>query len=212
MVNTIHAAAEAGHTDEVIRFITQGAGLNEQDALGRTPLMAAVHGNKVQTVSMLIDAGADINIQDNRLDNPLLYASAEGLKEIVEMAVAAGADTRLTNRFGGTALIPAADRGHVNIVGFLLTCTDVDVNHVNNLGWTALLEAVILGDGGPRHQQIVALLLQYGADREIADRDGVTPLAHARRNRYTEMERLLSNSRMKVPNSILRRERTRIKS
>ncbi|MFK0523741.1 ankyrin repeat domain-containing protein [Paenibacillus illinoisensis] len=194
LVKTIHAAAEAGHTDEVIRFITQGAGLNERDALGRTPLMAAVHGNKVQTVSMLIDAGADINIQDNRLDNPLLYASAEGLKEIVEMAVAAGADTRLTNRFGGTALIPAADRGHVNIVEFLLTCSDVDVNHVNNLGWTALLEAVILGDGGPRHQQIVALLLQYGADREIADRDGVTPLAHARHNGYTEMERMLSNS------------------
>ncbi|WP_312884324.1 ankyrin repeat domain-containing protein [Paenibacillus xylanilyticus] len=192
LAKRIHAAAEAGHTDEVIRFITQGAGLNERDELGRTPLMAAVHGNKVQTVRMLIDAGADINLQDGRLDNPLLYASAEGLREIVELAIAAGADTKLTNRFGGTALIPAADRGHVDIVELLLTRTDVDVNHINNLGWTALLEAVILGDGGARHQQIVALLLQYGADAEIPDRDGITPLTHARRNRYIEMERLLS--------------------
>ncbi|MFS0871882.1 ankyrin repeat domain-containing protein [Paenibacillus xylanilyticus] len=192
LAKTIHAAAEAGHTDEVIRFITQGAGLNERDALGRTPLMAAVHGNKVQTVSMLIDAGADINLQDGRLDNPLLYASAEGLGEIVKLAIAAGADTKLTNRFGGTALIPAADLGHVDIVELLLTSTDVDVNHINNLGWTALLEAVILGDGGARHQQIVALLLQYGADAEIPDRDGITPLMHAKRNRYIEMERLLS--------------------
>nr|WP_301290430.1 ankyrin repeat domain-containing protein [Paenibacillus sp. 1781tsa1] len=74
----------------------------------------------------------------------------------------------------------------------MLTRSDVDVNHINNLGWTALLEAVILGDGGPRHQQIVALLLQYGAEPQIADRDGITPLVHARQHQYAEMERLLT--------------------
>lgn len=194
MLNTIHAAAEAGHTDDVLRFISQGAGLNDRDTRGRTALMAAVHGNKPETARLLIEAGADVNIQDQRLDNMLLYASAEGLRELVELAIKAGADTRLTNRFGGTALIPAADRGHVDIVEILLTSTDVDVNHINNLGWTALLEAVILGDGGTRHQQIVALLLQYGADPLIADRDGVTALAHARRNHYIEMERMLTQS------------------
>ncbi|KAF4325889.1 MULTISPECIES: ankyrin repeat domain-containing protein [unclassified Paenibacillus] len=194
MLNTIHAAAEAGHTDAVLRFIAQGAGLNDRDTRGRTALMAAVHGNKPETARLLVEAGADVNIQDQRLDNMLLYASAEGLREMVELAIKAGADTRLTNRFGGTALIPAADRGHVDIVEILLTSTDVDVNHVNNLGWTALLEAVILGDGGTRHQQIVALLLQYGADPLIADRDGVTALAHARRNHYIEMERMLTQS------------------
>ena len=194
MLNTIHAAAEAGHTDAVLRFIAQGAGLNDRDTRGRTALMATVHGNKPETARLLIEAGADVNIQDQRLDNMLLYASAEGLREMVELAIKAGADTRLTNRFGGTALIPAADRGHVDIVEILLTSTDVDVNHVNNLGWTALLEAVILGDGGTRHQQIVALLLQYGADPLIADRDGVTALGHARRNHYIEMERMLTQS------------------
>ncbi|HBU83472.1 MAG TPA: ankyrin repeat domain-containing protein [Paenibacillus sp.] len=194
MLNTIHAAAEAGHTDAVLRFIAQGAGLNDRDTRGRTALMAAVHGNKPETARLLVEAGADVNIQDQRLDNMLLYASAEGLREMVELAIKAGADTRLTNRFGGTALIPAADRGHVDIVEILLTSTDVDVNHINNLGWTALLEAVILGDGGTRHQQIVALLLQYGADPLIADRDGVTALAHARRNHYIEMERMLTQS------------------
>jgi hypothetical protein len=194
MLNTIHAAAEAGHTDAVLRFIAQGAGLNDRDTRGRTALMAAVHGNKPETARLLVEAGADVNIQDQRLDNMLLYASAEGLREMVELAIKAGADTRLTNRFGGTALIPAADRGHVDIVEILLTSTDVDVNHINNLGWTALLEAVILGDGGTRHQQIVATLLQYGADPLIADRDGVTALEHARRNHYIEMERMLSQS------------------
>lgn len=192
MVRTIHDAAQAGHTDEVIRYITQGSRLNEKDALGRTPLMAAVHGNKIDTARMLVDAGADINLQDARLDNLLLYASAEGMYDMVELAIAGGADTSLTNRFGGTALIPAADRGHVDIVELLLTRSDVNVNHINNLGWTALLEAVILGDGGLRHQQIVALLLKYGADPKIADRDGITPLEHARQHQYADMERLLT--------------------
>ena len=69
--------------------------------------------------------------------------------------------------------------------------TGIDVNHVNNLGWTALLEAVILGDGGEAHTEIVRLLLAAGADRSIADRDGVTALEHARRRGYAEMVALL---------------------
>ncbi|MGC5774008.1 ankyrin repeat domain-containing protein [Paenibacillus pabuli] len=194
MLKSIHEAAEAGHTDDVLRFIAQGTGVNDRDARGRTPLMAAVHGNKPETASALLEAGADVNIQDQRLDNMLLYASAEGLRKMVELAIKAGADPRITNRFGGTALIPASDRGHVEIVEVLLRCTDVNVNHINHLGWTALLEAVILGDGGTRHQQIIALLLQYGADPFIADRDGVTALEHARRHNYKEMERILTQS------------------
>ena len=154
--------------------------------------MAATHANRVETVRALIAAGADINIRDDRLDNPFLYASAEGLFEIVQLTIDAKADTRLTNRFGGTALIPAAERGHVEIVRELLTRTDVDVNHINNLGWTALLEAIILSDGGERHQQIVQILLDHGADVNIPDFNGVTPLAHARQRGFTQIMQVLS--------------------
>jgi uncharacterized protein len=66
------------------------------------------------------------------------------------------------------------------------------VNHVNRLGWTALLEAVILGDGGAAHTEIVRLLLAHGADPRIADRDGVTALEHARRRGYGGMVQLLA--------------------
>jgi len=191
LTDQLIVAAETGDTAAVESLLTQGADINGQDARGRTPVMAATHGNQVEAVRMLIQAGADIDIRDQRLDNPFLYAGAEGLLEILKLTIEAKADTKLTNRFGGTALIPACERGHVEVVRELLTRTDVDINHVNNLGWTALLEAIILSDGGPRHQQIVQMLLDHGADVNIADKDGVTPLQHARQRRFREIEQIL---------------------
>lgn len=186
----IHAA-EQGDTKRVLKLLEKNADINAKDTQGRTPVMAATHGNKADTVKELIRAGADINLQDKRQDNPLLYAGAEGLLEIVKLTVEAKADTSITNRFGGTALIPAAERGHVKVVEELLTKSDVDVNHINDLGWTALMEAIVLSDGGADHQQIVQLLIKHGADVNIPDKNGVTPLQHARKKGYTEIEKML---------------------
>jgi len=184
-------AAEAGDTPTVMRLLSDGASINGQDARGRTPIMAATHGNRVATVKALIQAGADINLRDNMLDNPFLYAGAEGLLDILKLTIAAGADSKLTNRFGGTALIPAAERGHVEALREILTHTDVDVNHINRLGWTALLEAIVLSDGGLNQQQIVQLLLEHGADTEIPDKNGVTPLRHAEERSFAEIADML---------------------
>ena len=88
----------------------------------------------------------------------------------------------------------AAHLGHVEVVRRLIAA-GAPLDHVNNLGWTALMEAVVLGDGGPNHRQVVRLLVEAGADRSIADRDGVTPLAHARARGYTEIASLLEKGR-----------------
>lgn len=182
----IRAAAQ-GDESVVAELIARGAPLDAQDADGRTAMMAATHGHHTRVVGPLMDAGASPNIRDRRLDNPFLYAGAEGFRDILER-VAPAADPTITNRFGGTALIPACERGHVETVRFLLTKTRVDVNHVNRLGWTGLLEAIVLSDGGPRHVAVVELLLAHGADPNIADKEGVTPLAHARQRGYREIE------------------------
>lgn len=187
-------AAERGDIATVLQLLVAGAEINSRDERGRTAVMAATHGNRVDTVQALIAAGADIHIQDSRLDNPFLYAGAEGLLDILKLTIDAGANTKLTNRFGGTALIPAAERGHIDVITELLTRTDVDVNHVNNLGWTALLEAIILSDGGPRHVETVRLLIDAGADVNLADGQGVTPLAHAQQRGYTAIVELLQNA------------------
>ncbi|AVF22163.1 ankyrin-repeat containing protein [Paenibacillus larvae subsp. larvae] len=186
--------AEKGDTENVLNLLNDGADINATDGHGRTAVMAATYNNKVDTVKVLILKGADINIRDNNLDNVLLYAGAEGLLEIVKLAIDAGADTKITNRFGGTALIPASERGHVDIVKELLTHSDIDVNHVNNLYWTALLEAVILGDGGENYQKIIQLLVDHGADVHIGDRDGIPPLKHAQKRGFQEIESILKKS------------------
>ena len=191
-------AAERGDTATVLQLLAAGAAINSRDRAGRTAVMAATHGNQVETVQALIAAGADINLQDNRQDNPFLYAGAEGLLAILKLTIAAGADTKLTNRFGGTALIPAAERGPVAVVAELLNHTDVDVNHVNNLGWTALLEAIILGDGGPERTAVVRLLIEAGADVNLADRQGLTPLAHAEQRGQRAVADLLRRAGGKV--------------
>ena len=104
--------------------------------------------------------------------------------------LAANPDVKSVNRFGGTALIPACHRGHVEAVKVLLT-TAIDRDHVNYLGWTALMEAVVLGQGGANHTEIVRLLVEAGANVDVPDRDGVSALAHARRRGYGEIVRIL---------------------
>ena len=172
------AAAEAGDLAALRALLDAGVPVDTRDARRRTALLAATHANRIDAARLLIERDADVNAQDEIQDSPYLYAGARGRLEILRLTLAAGADLKSTNRYGGTALIPAAHYGHVEVVRELLK-TRVDVNHVNRLGWTALLEAIILGDGGSAHTEIVRLLMANGARLDLADAQGVTPMAHA---------------------------------
>ena len=140
---------------------------------------------------LLLERGADVNAVAENRDTPWLLAGASGRAELLQIMVSHRPDLALLNRFGGTALIPACERGHVDAVRVLLT-TAIDVDHVNNLGWTCLLELVILGDGGPAHQAIARLILGAGANPNLADRAGVSPVQHARRQGQRAIEALLT--------------------
>ena len=159
---------------------------------GRNAVLTATQGGHAAVARLLIERGADVNAQDEIDDSAFLLAGARGHTEIVRLTLAAGADLKSTNRYGGTALIPACHYGHVDTVRLLLQSARIDIDHVNRLGWTALLEAVILGDGGPAHTEIVRLLLAHRADPNKADAQGVSPLAHARQRGQTAVAALIA--------------------
>ena len=174
------AAASLGDADQVAVALRAGADIETRDATGRTPLLLASAGDHVAAARVLVALGASPDAYDDRRDTPWLVTGVTGSVAMADVLLPVHPDLRLTNRFGGVSIIPASERGHAAYVR-RVAAAGIDVNHVNDLGWTALLEAVILGDGGPAHQEVVAGLLAAGADPRIADRDGVTALEHARR-------------------------------
>lgn len=186
----LHDAAQKNDAALISRLLTEGAPLEMRDTNGATALMSATHTNAIEAARVLIEAGADVNAKDKIDDSPYLYAGARGHLDILKMTLAHGADLKSTNRYGGTALIPAAERGHVETVRTLIEA-GTDVDHVNNLHWTALLEAIILGNGSEPYRQIVELLVKAGANVNLADGDGVTPLQHARNAGYRDIEQII---------------------
>lgn len=184
------AAAARGDVDAVAAAISTGADLEQRDSNGRTPLLLAAAADHVAAARVLVKHGADPDALDDRHDTPWLVTGVTGSVPMADLLLTAAPDLTIRNRYGGVSIIPASERGHVGYVRRVVR-TGIDVNHVNDLGWTALLEAVILGRGTEPWQQIVQVLLDHGADPAIADNDGVTALEHATAAGYDEIVGIL---------------------
>lgn len=184
------AASAAGDLEAVRDAISAGAALEARDARGRSPLLLAVTEDHVDVAVLLIKCGADPDAVDDQSDTPWLVTGVTGSVAMLEVLLPAGPDLARRNRYGGVSVIPASERGHVEYVRRVVQ-TEIDVNHVNDLGWTALLEAVILGDGSLPYQEIVTTLLAAGADASITDNDGVTALEHAQRKEFAYLTAIL---------------------
>jgi len=191
----IFQSAAQNNTAEIKRYINQGQNLEVKNNKGETPLMAATYQNALSVVELLIHAGANVNAQDKILNSPFLYAGASGYTEIVKLCIKNGADYKVYNRFGGSALIPACEKGHIETVLELLKDKKFPIDHINNLGWTALLEVLVIGKGGIETQtKITRILIDAGCNVNIPDKDGITPLTHARRNGYKEIAMMLEKA------------------
>jgi uncharacterized protein len=162
----------------------------KQDDLNEE-LIAAAWKNDLPRARTLIDQGADVNAKDNTVQSAYLISTSEGYLELLNLTLKHGGDVDSKDSFNGTGLIRAADRGHADIAGRLIQA-DIKVNHINNLGWTALHEAIILGDGSRRYVDTVLVLVAGGADLNLpSQRDQVSPLDHATSKGYDEIAKVL---------------------
>ena len=171
--------------------LKNGADVNTTDSQKRSLLLLSTIKNQKEMAALLVKYGADVNQQAENLDSPFLYAGATGQTELLKLFLSNGARFDVFNRYNGSALIPACERGHVKTVQLLATTKNYPIDHVNRLGWTALMEAVILGDGSENYQKIVKILKEAGAKMDIPDHDGITPLQHSRSRGFEEIVILL---------------------
>lgn len=184
-------AAHEGDVAAIDQLLADGADPNARDGKGRTPAHVSAFASEDGALRALAEAGTDMNALEGRAYDVVTIAAVADDPELMSLAIELGNDPGLTTSpYDGTALIAAAHLGHVEVVRRLIAA-GAPLDHVNNLHWTAVMESVVLGDGGPDHLAVLDALLDAGADRTLADRDGITPLEHARARGYAEMvERL----------------------
>ena len=188
----LHAAAYKGDVAKIERLAASKADLNARDSNGRTPLHVASFAKQRDAIRALVNAGADINLLDKDKYDGVTIAAVADDEETLRVLLSLGANAKLiTSRYDGTALIAAAHLGHDGVVKQLIAA-GAPLDHVNNLHWTAAIEAVVLGNGGARHQETLRALINAGANLKLTDRQGNTPLQLATSRGYAEMVKALS--------------------
>ncbi|MFD1861417.1 tetratricopeptide repeat protein [Planococcus chinensis] len=196
-------ASALGDLEKVRELLGRSANVHYQNEFGQTALMAAVLSNRLEAAEMLLLAGSDPDAKDRNGLSPFIAAGAHGYAHLLKGMAEYGADVTSVNRFGGTALLPSSEKGYAKTVQYGVKA-GVPVCHANRLGWTALHEAVILGDGGFLYGLVIRLLLEGGADIHIKDRQGLSPLEHARLLGQQRIVGLLEN--MGTENAYLENE------
>jgi ankyrin repeat protein len=190
----LHAAAASGSAADIEKLVKAGAPVDIRDGHRRTPLHVAVHLHRADAARMLLRLGADPNAFDAEKYDIVTIAAVADDVAMLKLALDGGCKaTNITSPYVGTALIAAAHLGHDEVVRMLIAAK-APLDHVNNLGWTALIESIVLGDGGKRHIASLTALVNAGANVNIADRNGTTPLALAKGRGYTEMVAILEKA------------------
>lgn len=183
----ILAAAAAGDVAAVRTALETDANVDTRDGYGRTALHIAAYGGRHDIMRELVRAGADANaLENDRYDTVTIAAVANDVATLKTALTLGTRATNVTSRYDGTALIAAAHLGHIEVVRTLIKA-GAPLDHINNLGWTALIESIVLGDGGTNHTAVLTALVDAGANVNIADRSGNTPLTLAKDHGYQAM-------------------------
>jgi uncharacterized protein len=191
----LFAAAAKGDAAQIKALAAKESKVDARDGFERTPLHVAAHGAKHDAMRALVAAGADPNaLENDRYDIVTIAAVANDVPTLKVALDIGGSAKNITSRYDGTALIAAAHLGHAEVVRTLIAA-GAPLDHVNNLGWTAVIESIVLGDGGRNHVDTLKALIDADANLNLADRQGQTPLALARARRYTTTVEMLKQAK-----------------
>jgi len=186
----LHYAARNGFDQVVRTLLGAGADVNIGRNIDGTPLFLAADEGHAQTVDALIEAGADVNAADNMGTTPLLVASSNGHGTIVAALLEAGANADVEAVVHGiftTALRIAKENHHNDIVELLKI-------HSKNKSGKAFLQAAatlrlkeLIKKLNANDSEKLTRLLKEGADANIRNQFGETPLCAAARAGYSQM-------------------------
>lgn len=190
----LHAAAARGDVADIEKRVAAGENREAVDARRRTPLHVAAYQKQYEAARALIRLGADPNrLEIDRYDIITIAAVANDVP-MLKIAIEGGGNPKaVTSVYDGTALIAAAHLGHAEVVRTLIAAK-APLDHVNNLQWTALIESIVLGDGGKNHTDTLRALVEAGANVNLADGKGSTPLALAKSRGYRDMVAILERA------------------
>lgn len=187
----LQRAAQTGNAAEIAKLAAAGADLEQRDGNERTAVHIAAFAGKGEALAALAKTGADMNaLEGGRYDAVTIAAVANDTATLQAALSAGNSPDNVTSVWDGNALIAAAHEGNHESIDVLIKAGS-KLDHVNSLGWTAIIESIVLGDGGPRHQASLKLLLEAGADKTIRDPQGRLPIDLARDRGYDEMVALL---------------------
>ena len=179
-------AAKAGDLARAQQLLQQGAGVNDAEPDGTTPLHWAAHGRHLELTRLLLGAGAVVNVGNRYGVRPLSLAAVNGDAPVIEALLEAGANPNTTLMEGETALMTAARSGSVEAVELLLDA-GANVNAQESWkGQTALMWAAAEG-----HAAVIPALVTHGADPGLRSKRGFTALLFAARDGQTDVVQTL---------------------
>jgi ankyrin repeat protein len=188
-------AIEENNINKVADALGTVSDIDTLNVHGDTALIQAARSGNLEIMSLLLKKGANVNKLNSVKRDILNISISRKDPKMARWALENGIDpTMLTSVYEGSALIYACHQAQVEIVEMLIKA-GAPLDRVNNLGWTALLETTILGDGLKPYQEIARLLIEAGADPLIADRENRSPIDHATSRGQLEVLEILKRSK-----------------
>tara|TARA_B100001248_G_scaffold262700_2_gene261150 strand:- start:40740 stop:41663 length:924 start_codon:yes stop_codon:yes gene_type:complete len=194
----LHSAVWKGYIPLVEFLLDAGADLEAKNSSGWTPLLQTVRfGHYASCIKMtryLLAAGAEVDAIDNTGATALHFIARWNSLEALEAFLKAGARTDLIDDYGYTVFHYAARWGHLEVAerfmqeGGVLLSPKI-INAVDKAGRTALYLAASNGS-----LSVVKVLVEAGADYQIANNEGNTPIQAAEKYGYQEVVEFLNKT------------------